>query len=797
MAIKKWLSIFLILSLCLGLLVGCSDTPPETKAETDIKQNIETLSKSTKKINPDGTKNEGFYGLLVKPIQANINAADPIVKQIEELEADEVMHFTRRLRSLGENPERYNAASVSNPDSENSLEIRQIIDEAIAGSLKDIMGAAVYSSLTGETVLNGTTNYYSNGVLTDYALLHYSGCESGMTANIREAIWASGISWSLEPVDRSKQWTNTYIKDGRFMTTTKDGGLPSYHDYWVIARTAYDIVCSDGTTIPEGTDLTRILIYCGSPIAAKIDSDGLITVNPDASKLSAQAESPVEDFEYVIEDDEVTITKYTGEGGNVVIPSQIEGKDVTAIGDMAFYECVTLIVVVIPVTVVYIGEMAFYGCVNLYAVYFLQIEVIFISNGAFSGCDVLTIICIIETYVYYYCIEYEIYFEITEITWIEPSERQPQENIMTLQSETAETAAQSQEESIQSPGIGKTLQVSVGGQYTLAIQSDNSLWGWGSNIIGSLGIDDKKNQLKPIKIMDNVLQLSVNSQTAVIKSDNSLWVWGDTYEKTPIGNTGEYYASINYNSTPTKIMDDVVQISTGSNHTMAIKSDGSLWTWGSNEDGQLGDGTIAVYNLIPVKVMDNVVQAVGGFGHTLALKADGSLWAWGSNGRGQLGDGTTVMKKTPVKIMDNVTNIAAGSSNSAAIKTDGSLWAWGWGNGGVLPGDSTVYYDTPTKIMDDVKSVSIGLYFAAAVKNDGSLWTWGHNSYGELGDGSVNSRETSTKIMDNVAEISTGGCNAAAIKTDGSLWTWGLNTDGQLGDGTTANRHSPVMIWGS
>lgn len=806
MAIKKWLSIFLILSLCFDLLVGCSDTLPETKAETGIKQNIETLSKSTKKINPDGTKNEGFYGLLVKPVQANINATDSSVKQIEEPEADEVMHFTNMLRVLGENPERYSAESVSEPNSENSLEIRKIIDEAISGSLKDIMGAVIYSSLTGETVLNGADNYYSDGILTDYALLHYSGGESGMTANIRDAIWASGISWSLELVDRSKQWTNTYIKDGRFMTTTKDGGLPSYHDYWVIARTPSDIICADGTTILKDEVLTRILIYCGSPVAPTIDADGLITVNPNVSKLSVQSESPVEDFEYTIENDEVTITKYRGEGGNVVIPSQIGGKDVTAIGDMAFYECMALIVVVIPVTVVYIGEMAFYGCVNLYVVYFLQIEVIFISEDAFYGCDVLVIICIIETYVYYYCIEYEIYFEITEMIWVEPSVTQPQEEIPpTSTPEPAQeqiNTTQSAEDITTQPPTELTQEqtatinlpletlrisdspVSLSDWGSMAIKGDGSIWGCGSNEYGNIGEGDSKGSRIPVKIMDDAVFVSKSSTHAIaIKEDGSLWAWG-------LNSDGKISENVKSDTitTPYKVMDNVVSAFAGGGFTMAITSDGSLWEWGTDYLGVFGNVEKGQTQSSPVKIMEDAAHVTGCDSAVvvLVIKKDGSLWVWGLN------DETTC-----VKLMDNVVSASSGYFHVMMVTSDGSLWAFGNNVCGQL-GDGTTneISDKPVKVMEDVAQVSAGGYYTMIVKTDGSLWACGGNDTGQLGSGTREfRRETVEKVMDNVAYVSTSSTHTMAIKTDGSLWAWGSNSHGQLGDGTTKDRYSPIMVW--
>ena len=136
----------------------------------------------------------------------------------------------------------------------------------------------------------------------------------------------------------------------------------------------------------------------------------------------------------------------------------------------------------------------------------------------------------------------------------------------------------------------------------------------------------------------------------------------------------------------------------------------------------------------------------------MAVKTDGSLWAWGGNNYGQLGDGTNIDHKIPVKIMDDVAAISSGGNHSTAIKTDGSLWSWGRNFGGEFKdgGEYFEFYYLPIKIMDDVASVSAGEYHTIALKKDGSLWAWGWNAYGQLGDGTNTSRNAPVKIMDDV-----------------------------------------------
>jgi hypothetical protein len=178
----------------------------------------------------------------------------------------------------------------------------------------------------------------------------------------------------------------------------------------------------------------------------------------------------------------------------------------------------------------------------------------------------------------------------------------------------------------------------------------------------------------------------------------------------------------------------------------------------------------------------------------MAIKADGSLWAWGRNWRGQLGNGETSMQNVPVRIMDDVTFISAGESHTMAIKSDDSLWAWGGNWASQLGDGTTTDRRTPVLITDRVLTVSSGTAHTMAVKLDGSLWVWGMNDAGQLGDGTTTNRRSPVRIMEGVAYASAGETHSMAIRNDGSLWAWGSNYLGQLGDRTLNNRLSPVRI---
>ena len=388
--------------------------------------------------------------------------------------------------------------------------------------------------------------------------------------------------------------------------------------------------------------------------------------------------------------------------------------------------------------------------------------------------------------------------------------------------------------------------ISGGTSHTVAVRSDGTLWAWGLNSSGQLGLDDTINRNIPQRVGSDADWKYVSAgreHTTAIKEDGTIWTWGNNTN----GQLGD--GTITQRSSPVRVGEDNdwKHVSAGSAHTIAIKDDGTLWAWGNNTNGQLGDGTITQRSS-PVQVgedndwkyvsaggshtmalrtndtlwawglnssgqlgVDNTTNApvqVGtltwnsvsaGENHTVAIRSDGSLWAWGNNGNGKLGDNSSMNRTSPTRIGADLNwrSISAGVEHTMAIRTDGTLWAWGnnqWSQFG--NGDNTEKRN-PTRSGTDTdwESLSFRGNHVTAFKTDGTSWIWGNNQYGQLGDGNTSARLSPAQTgTDTWKSISTGESHAAAVRSDGTLWTWGNNADGQLGNGTYISSLSPIRI---
>lgn len=247
--------------------------------------------------------------------------------------------------------------------------------------------------------------------------------------------------------------------------------------------------------------------------------------------------------------------------------------------------------------------------------------------------------------------------------------------------------------------------------------------------------------------------------------------------------------------------EEPLRLSAGLSHTVYVDETGTLWAWGSNQAGQLGtetqetstdlEGNPIPYASQPLAVMEDVVSASAGADFTVALKADGTLWTWGGNDEGQLGTGTTEGSTTPVQVLDQVTAVVAGDYHVAALRTDGTLWMWGSNIDGQLgTGQATEVLQTqPVQVPLNgaVLAVAAGTGHTVAILEDGSLWVWGRNDHGQLGlEGAAATVPQPTQVpqVTGVAAVAAGTYHTACLLDDGTLLTWGAPA--LLGSGTEA-----------
>ncbi len=326
---------------------------------------------------------------------------------------------------------------------------------------------------------------------------------------------------------------------------------------------------------------------------------------------------------------------------------------------------------------------------------------------------------------------------------------------------------------------------------------NGELWTWGVIDIGQLrGV-----QLTPFKIGTSNNWVSVAcgySHNLALKSDGTLWGWG-------INNDGEIGdGTTSYRISPIQIDSSTnwISASCGTDHSVGLKSDGTLWTWGKNALSQLGDGTNNARRLYPLQIgtSTNWVSIACGANYTIALKSDGTLWAWGFSGSGALGNGTTSFINSPVQIgtSNNWASIACGADHTMALKSDGTLWTWGYNYDGELGDGTFVDKSIPNQIgtSNNWVNISCGAYHSTAIKSDGTLWAWGWNNYGQLGNGLTANITSPIQISSstNWVNVACGYAYTLALKADGSLMTWGGNGSGQLGDGTNIDKYIPTKI---
>ncbi|WP_083682631.1 RCC1 domain-containing protein [Archangium sp. Cb G35] len=345
--------------------------------------------------------------------------------------------------------------------------------------------------------------------------------------------------------------------------------------------------------------------------------------------------------------------------------------------------------------------------------------------------------------------------------------------------------------------------LSAGNAHSMNLRSTGIPWAWGNNEFGQLGDGTNTYSATPVQVsgLSGVLTFSAgnNAQHVLaLGTDGSVWSWGANW----YGQLGDGTAT--HRSAPMQVSDssDVVAMSAGGNFSLAVLSDGTVRAWGYNADGELGDGTTTHRSTpVPVSALSEVVMASAGDQHALAMRSDGTVWAWGYNTSGQVGNGTITNRLAPVKVneLSGVVAVSAGGQHSLALSSDGTVWAWGYNENGALGDGSTTQRPTPVRVsgLRDVVAISAGYLHSLALHKNGTVSAWGSNTFNQLGDGSTTPHSPTpvqVRGLSNVVAISAGRNHSLAVREDGTLWAWGSNAAGRLGDGTTIQRATPVQV---
>ncbi|MEW5921994.1 MAG: stalk domain-containing protein [Bacillota bacterium] len=292
--------------------------------------------------------------------------------------------------------------------------------------------------------------------------------------------------------------------------------------------------------------------------------------------------------------------------------------------------------------------------------------------------------------------------------------------------------------------------------------------------------------------------------TAVLLADGTVWTWGDN----SYGQLGDGTLQGRTRPVQVKELDEVIAVAAGDYHTLALRSDGTVWAWGDNSYGQLGlvrdreePGTFFRAKPEAVKYLTQATAITAGAYHSLALRADGTVQAWGNNSYGQIGDGTMENREAPrqVTFLNTAQAVCANGFSSAALMADGTIRTWGanW-YGHLGDGRSGGTRTWPVRIQEftNVKSIAMGKEHMVAVKADGTVWAWGNNNAGQLGDGTRINRLQPVQVLHvkDAIAVAAGEQHGMALTAGGTVWAWGDNSYSQIGDGTTLQRPIPVQL---
>jgi alpha-tubulin suppressor-like RCC1 family protein len=338
----------------------------------------------------------------------------------------------------------------------------------------------------------------------------------------------------------------------------------------------------------------------------------------------------------------------------------------------------------------------------------------------------------------------------------------------------------------------------------IAASPTSSVSAWGRNFTGELGAPTTETcgpydcSTQPLLVggLPAIVDVAAASlHSAALAEDGTVWTWGDNqFGQLGVGGGPDAASPVQVSG-----VSQIIDLDANGYSTLALRADGTLWIWGQ-QSGGIGDGTAATQRSSPVQVVGlaNVVDIDAGQEHSLALKADGTLWTWGLNNQGQLGNNSTSDSATPIQVLSGVAGMSGGGFHSLAVKTDGTVWVWGDNAAGQLGTGNTSQKRRPTKLsgLSNVTEVGTGWSHSFAITSDGGLWAWGKNDDGQVGDGQMTDRMSPFHLasLSSVVGVDGGYGHSVAITSDGTVWGWGAGNDGQLDSGSTTRRLTPTAV---
>ncbi|RZK62723.1 MAG: T9SS type A sorting domain-containing protein [Hymenobacter sp.] len=349
------------------------------------------------------------------------------------------------------------------------------------------------------------------------------------------------------------------------------------------------------------------------------------------------------------------------------------------------------------------------------------------------------------------------------------------------------------------------VQIAAGAYFSLGLRNDGHIYSWGNNNLGQLGNGLTANTSAPAPVVGGKVYRQVAAggfHGMGLRADGILETWGDNTQG-QLGNNNNARVT-----EPTAVAGSgtYVQAVGGQNHSLALGADGTLYAWGANAQGQLGTPVAATSNLYLPTALGTALPtrstaAGGAFG--LAIKGDGTLWSWGDNAYGQLGDGTTTDRIRPLQVgtAHAWVQVVAGNHHALGLQANGSLWAWGDNSLGQLGTSNNAGTTTPSTTPVQISSgpyvrLAAGEAYSLALQADGTLFAWGSNEAGQLGTatnaGTTTPNPTAAVVPGQYAYMAAGGAHTLALQATGILYTWGANISGQLGPASGSGAFDPT-----